>query len=268
MSKRGDEKRGWNKRGQVTIFIIIGVIIIAAAVLVYSFYPQIKSGISTQEQNPPAYIQSCLENKIESTANELALQGGSITPDNYIDYKNQKIQYLCYTNEYYRSCIVQQAALQPFIESEIKNAISDDVKSCFASLQSTYEKKGYDVSLTPGDYGVQLLPQRITATFGYSITMTKGDNTQKYDSFVVSVNNNLYELTAIAMSIVEDETLYGDSDPQTYMTFYPELKVEMELSGSGEKVYILIDRNTGDKFQFAVRSQVWPAGYATSTVIS
>jgi hypothetical protein len=151
--------------------------------------------------------------------------------------------------------------LKQHIEREIKKEIENDVESCFASLKSSYEKKGYDVTLKSGDKKVELLPQRIVGTFNYSLTLTKS-STEKYDSFVVIVNNNLYELVAIANSIIEWEATYGDAEITTYMTYYPDLKVEKNLRESGEKIYVLTDRNTGNKFQFAVRSQAWPAGYA------
>ena len=256
------EKRGrWNSRGQVTIFIIIGIIIVAIGFLIYSFYPQIKSAIGGEEKNPSSYIQACLEDEIKDTANKLSLQGGSLSPENYIMFDNSKVEYLCYTNEYYRSCVVQQPMLKQHIESEIKKEIEKDVEFCFASLKSSYEKKGYGVELKSGDRRVELLPKRIVGTFNYSLTLTKG-STEKYDSFVVILNNNLYELVAIANSIIEWETTYGDAEVTTYMTYYPDLKVEKNLRESGEKVYVLTDRNTGNKFQFAVRSQAWPAGYA------
>jgi hypothetical protein len=253
-----------NYRGQVTIFIIIGIIIVALGLLAYSFYPQIKSTIGAGEKSPQGYIQSCIENDIQNAITKVSLQGGSITPDNYVLYKNNKVQYLCYTDEYYCSpsgcCVVQQPMLKQHIESEIKNAISSNVDSCFNSMKTSYQKQGYDVNLAAGDKKVELLPKRVVATFNYSLTLTKG-STQKYDSFSVVLDNNLYELTSIANSIIEWETTYGNADPTIYMSYYPDLKVEKSLRGSGDKVYILTDRNIGNKFEFASKSQVWPAGY-------
>jgi hypothetical protein len=258
------EKKGEGKRGQVTIFIIIGIIIVAAGLLIYSFYPQIKSALGGEEKNPSSYIQTCLEDEIKDAADKLSLQGGSLSPENYIMYDDSKVEYLCYTNEFYKPCVVQQPMLKQHIELEIKKEIEKSVESCFASLKSSYEKKGYSVDLKSGDKRIELFPKRIVGTFNYSLTLTKGD-TQSYDSFVVIVNNNLYELVAIANSIIAWEATYGDAEVTTYMIYYPDLKVEKNLRESGEKVYVLTDRDTGSKFQFAVRSQAWPAGYAAST---
>jgi hypothetical protein len=252
-----------DKRGQVTIFIIIGIIIVAAAFLIYLFYPQITTTLGTQENTPQSYIQTCIEKEISETVATLSAQGGSLDPQNYIMNNNSKIEFLCYTSEYYRPCLIQQPMLKQHIEKEIKNKILSDVNNCFSSLKTNYEKKGYVVDLKSGDINVELLPKRVISTFNYSMTTTKGD-TQKYDSFVVILNNNLYELTSIANSIIQWESLYGDAEVTTYMTYYHDLKVEKKLRSSGEKIYIITDRNTGNKFQFASRGQVWPAGYLTS----
>jgi hypothetical protein len=259
--KRG---KGWSNRGQVTIFIIIAIIIVAIGFLLYSFYPQIKSTIGAQEKSPPQYIQSCIESDMQNAVTKLSLQGGSIAPENYINYYNNNVEYLCYTKEFYRPCVVQQPMLKQHIESEINNAISNNVDSCFNSMKDSYQKQGYGVSITTGYKKVELLPKKIVATFNYTVTLTKG-STQRYDSFSVILDNNLFELTSIANSIIEWETTYGDVDITTYMSYYPDLKVEKKPLGDGGRVYILTNRDTGDKFQFASRSQVWPAGYATPT---
>jgi hypothetical protein len=46
------------------------------------------------------------------------------------------------------------------------------------------------------------------------------------------------------------------------MAFYPDVKVEKKKQSDGTKVYIITDRNTGEKLQFATRSLAWPPGYA------
>ncbi len=254
-----------NRSGQVTIFIIIGIIIVAVGLLIYSFYPQIKTSLGTAQQSPQQFIQSCIEQDIKNAVDTLSLQGGSINATNYLLYNDSKVEYLCYTNEYYRPCEVQQPMLKSHIESEIKNQISNNVDACFTSMQQSYVKQGFSVDLKPGMKTVELFPNRIVATFNYSLTLTKGENAQKYNSFVVLVNNNLYELVSIANSIIEWEASYGDVDVATYMTYYHNLKAEKILRGNDGKIYVLTDRDTGDKFQFAIRGQIWPAGYLTPT---
>lgn len=250
-----------NQRGQLTIFIIIAVVIVVAGILIYSFFPQIQSGLGLGSQNPQEFIQTCIEESIEDDIAMLSLQGGSLEPEHYVLYNNDKIEYLCYTGEYYELCVVQQPMLKNHIEGEIENDIRSEVEDCFNSLENSYKNKGYDVSLKRGDIGVELLPKRVVANFNYSLVLTKSE-TERYDSFRVVLNNNLYELISIANSIIEWEATYGDSETTTYMDYYHDLKVEKKKQSDGSTIYILTDRNTENKFQFASRSLAWPPGFA------
>ena len=127
-------------------------------------------------------------------------------------------------------------------------------------MEKNFQKKGYTVNLRSGGMQVELLPKRIVLNFNHSLTLTK-EGSDSYDKFSVFVNNNLYELISIANSIIQWETRYGDAETTAYMTYYRDLKVEKKLQQEGTKVYILTDRNKGNKFQFASRSIAWPPGY-------
>ena len=249
-----------NRSGQVTIFIIIGVIIIALAVLIYAFYPQIKSTLGFESKNPSEFIQSCLEDEIKNTVGELSLRGGSLEPDFYYLYNNEKVEYLCYTNEDYKTCVMQQPMLKEHIEEEIENQISGKATECFNSMKESYANRGYAVNLRTGKMKVELLPKKVVANFDYSMTLTKG-SAENYEKFRVVLNNNLYELVSIATSILNWEAHYGDAETTTYMNYYHDLKVEKLKQSDGTKIYILSDRDSKDKFQFATRSVAWPAGF-------
>jgi len=249
-----------SKGGQVTIFIILAIMIVIIGVLIYLYYPKIKTTLGLAPESPQSFIQSCIEEEIENNVQKLSLQGGSLNPQHYIMYNNQKIEYLCYTNEYYRTCVMQQPLLKGHIESEIEKEIADNVKACFDSMEESYKKRGYDVNLKRGKINVELLPKRIVTTFDYSLTLTKGD-AEKYDSFRVVLNNNLYELVSITNSILNLEARYGDAETTIYMNYYHDLKVEKKKQSDGTTIYILTDRNNGNQFQFASRSVAWPPGY-------
>lgn len=244
----------------MTIFIIIAIVIVALGILIYFFYPQISTSLGFAEQNPTEFMQNCVEEEIKARVSVLSLQGGSLAPKHYILYNNEKIEYLCYTGEYYKTCVMQQPMLKAHIENEIKGSIAGTVENCFNDLKSSYEKQGYNVDLNQGEVSVELLPKRIVAELGSSMTLTKAD-AKNYDAFRVVVNNNLYELVSIANSILNWETHYGDAETTTYMNYYHDLKVEKKKQSDGTTIYILTDQNTGDKFQFASRSVAWPGGY-------
>jgi hypothetical protein len=128
--------------------------------------------------------------------------------------------------------------LKHHIENELKNSLNKTVSDCFDSLESSYEKQGYQVNLQRGQFNVELLPKRVVANLNFSLTLAK-TTTEKYSSFSVVVNNNLYELTGIANSIVEWEATYGKADVSVYMTYYHDLQVQKKTRADGSKIYII-----------------------------
>jgi len=248
------------KRGQITIFIIVGIIIVALAVLIYLFYPKISSIFITESKNPSQYLQSCMEDSVINSVKTISLQGGSINPEHYFLYDSNKIEYLCYSESYYAQCVNQQPLLKEHIEEEIKNFVKSDAQNCLAKMRDSYINKGYSVNLGSGNFNVELLPKRISFVFNSSLTIAK-EGAENYKSVSFGIDNNLYDLISIANSIVNWEARYGDAETTTYMNYYHDLQVEKKKQTDGTKIYILTDRNNGNKFQFASRSVAWPPGY-------
>ena len=248
------------KRGQATIFVILAIIIVALAAFIYTVYPQIKNTTKFDAKNPSAFLQSCIGENLQNIIKNISLQGGSLHPEHYYLYNNEKIEYLCYTNEYYRTCVIQQPMLIQHIESEINESIKNRTKYCFNELESKYKKLGYGYKLRAGRMDTELLPEKIILKLNYPLTLTKGSDTTQYNQFNVILNNNLYELASIANSIIDWESKYGDAETTTYMNYYHNLKVEKLNQMDGSTIYILTNRDNGNKFEFASRSVAWPPG--------
>ena len=246
-----------SKRSQLTIFIIIAILIVAGVVLFFMISPKSNSKKSSVTDNPEGFIQTCLEDTIKENAKIIALQGGSIEPEAFFLYNGSQLQYLCYTGDYYKLCNVQVPFLRKSIEQELKDSIKSEVDFCFNSLKENYK----DSTLKKGDIKVELLPKRIVTTINNTFTYTKRGETATHKSFKIVLNNNLYEMVAITQNIVEWETNLGEAEPVNYMVLYHDLKVEKQKQTDETKIYIITDKNTGNKFQFASRSLAFPAGF-------
>ncbi len=253
------------KRSQVTIFIIIGVVIVVFATLAYFLYPTIKTNIGLSSSNPSVFMQSCLEDSIRDSIDILSEQGGSIDPVHYFLYNDNKLEYLCYSYGYYQTCVMQQPLLGKHVEGEIKNYILEDARDCMEALKTSFESRGYEVQMKDGDFEVEVLPKVVAVNFNDSLIL-KSKGTESYDSIKISVNSNIYELISIANSILNWEAKYGDAETTTYMNYYHNMKVEKKKQSDGTTVYLLNDRNTGDKFNFASRSLAWPPGHGAEGV--
>jgi hypothetical protein len=248
-------------KGQVTLFIILSIVIVGIGIAVYIFYPQIQTTIGVGARNPTEFIQLCLEEQMQENIDLISIHGGSLNPEHYFLYSDEKLEYLCYTDENYEPCVMQQPFLRQHIEEELQKSLESLSKECFEELKLSYERRGYNVGVNLGATSISLLPQRVVANFNHTLTLSKGEDSERYRDFSIVVNNNLYELVSIAISILNFESKYGDSETTAYMNFYHYLKVEKKKQSEGTTVYILTNRDTEEKFQFATRGYIWPSGY-------
>ena len=245
-----------NKKGQITVFIILALAIVI--VLVLLFVGKDLFTIITGKA-PVEQIKDCVEEYTEQAVDILSVQGGSLEPENYYMYEGNNVEYLCYTEENYARCIMQKPLLKQSVEKEIENYIKPKVRGCMASVRADLEKQGYSVKLGEVDVDVELVPSNILINVESDFTITK-ERTESYKSIKTDVSSKLYDLVMIASSISNWEARYGDSETMNYMLYYPSLKVEKKKQGDGTTIYILSDRASLDKFMFASRSVALPAG--------
>lgn len=248
-----------NKKGQVTMFVIIAIVIIVGGILVYQFAPGIKETIS-KTTSPNIYMQNCLEEDLILAVDTIAMNGGSIAPKNTYKRMDVDIGYLCYTAEYHKYCTKEIPFLEDHIEKELLNELTPRINTCFNSLKDDFTERGYTVNIKRGIDRVQLMSTDTKIISDTSISLRKGDTSIGTDEISVVYNNNLYQLLGIARSIIEFESIIGQAEPMDYMQLYRGIKVEKLKQTDGTKIYILTNKKEGDVFQFASRSLVFPPG--------
>jgi len=246
-----------NKRAQITIFIILALAIIVLLVLLFTRNNELTTIFNTK--SPINQIKDCSKEALSEGLELISSQGGSISPENYYLYENNKIEYLCYTEENYKEGIIQKPLLKQSIEKELKKYITPKIKGCIDSVKTSLEKKSYIVSYKDPEISLELIPNNIFATIDLDLKITK-DKTESYKSIKTNIDSNLYKIIMIASSILNFEASQGDSEIMTYMIYYPSLKIEKKIQGDGTKIYILTDKTSLEKFMFASKSLVFPPG--------
>jgi len=265
MGKNKEIKKALKRKGgQVTLFVILAIIIVAVLIIFFTYaLPKIKIYFS----NPQVVLENCFKDNIEKELPKILLSGGTLTPELYFMYEGGMVDYLCYTSEYYKTCTMQKPFIKQDIENQLKTAIKANVQKCFDDYAEKLKIKGYIVNISSesADLNIQILPKEIVAYLNNQITAKKGEETISYSGanlFKAKISSNVYEILMVASSILNFEARYGDSNPETYMFYYKNLKVEKKKQSDGTKIYIITDKNTAEKFKFATRSLAWPPGYA------
>lgn len=208
------------KRGQTTLFVILGLVIaviIALIILIKTeVIPKPSFMRSAQEDMElvEEHITDCLLEKGDEFIRRIGFQGGYLnTPKGsfrlYADYPTS---YLCYNQIGIATCI-NRLLTKENMERELSEAIQNSLPSCI----NIYEIS-HDITAT-GDYSTSTSIQdsQVEIKLNYPLTITKGDETVSQDEFIVLVNHPLGELYNVAMDIVNDEASLGEFDQLIYM---------------------------------------------------
>jgi len=253
------EKRGLNKKGQLTIFIILGILILIILIVIFMRNDDLRSYFTGK--SPVEEIKECIRGPIEEKLEILRYQGGAIEPENYYLYEDNKLDYACYTDEEYKTCVVQKPILKNSIEKELKDYTEKEIISCIGEARDKLRGKGYEVAMKESELRVEIFPNTILVEVDVGLTLSKGDNIDSYGKVSSNIPSRMYDFVMIATSIIQWETRYGDSEVMNYMLYYPSIKVEKKKQGDGTTIYIISDfDNPKETFMFASKSFVVPPG--------
>ena len=246
-------KKTGEKRGQVTIFIILAIIIVAGVIIFLLLRgPTVEPG-----RTPRFGFEGCIQDAVEADIKELALSAGYINPESYFMYQGSQIPYLCYTNEYYQTCVVQNPFLVNHFNEQIKRVLREKVNTCYENSINELRDQGYDVASGSVEMEVFAEP----GVFRVEVEAPTRVEQGSYSRFNIQENNDIYEILMIATSILQYEASYGDSDVDSLMFLYPEFIIDKLKQGDGTTIYIITSKDYGTEFKFASKSLVWPPGY-------
>lgn len=241
------------KRGQVTIFIIVAIILVSV-ILIFLFWVK-----PTYFANGTGQFgfQGCVKNVVAQSINELGSRAGFISPQFTYKYNSEEFTYLCYTNKYYKTCTVQVPFLKDIFEGQMKKLIKDKIDSCYSNSIDELKSQGYSVKSGNLEYNVSIRPGVVDVNINAPTVV----GSHSLNTFDIRVNSNIYRMIGIARYIVQSETRYGDTDSEKLMLFYPNYIISKLKMDDGTTLYTISDKTTKNKFQFASRSLAWPAGY-------
>ena len=245
------------KKGQVSIFIILGILIVVVLLILFSR----DAGFDTifAKQSPYQEIEGCAQTAIQEGLDILMLQGGVIESENYFMYEGKKIDYVCYSENEYENCIMQKPILTNTIRDELVKYSTPKIKSCLNSVKSSLEGRGYSVVMRDPEIVIDLVPDNVLVDMNLGLRIEK-TGVESFDHIRTGIKSKIYNFALITSSISQWETRYGDSETLNYMLYYPSLKVEKKKQSEGTTIYILTDRDSNEKFYFASRSIAIPAG--------
>ncbi len=249
------------KRGQIAIWVILSLVLVGAITLFFALEkkPPITS-VSTS--NSKAFIEKCTTQAVYEAVDLMLPQGGYLNPSNFKLYQNNKINYLCYNQGYYKTCINQEPMFIQHLKQEIKDYITPKVEQCFNLLKQDSQKRKYDVAMSEtNSLNVELNNGKISVEINKTLNLKKNEDQQKYDKFSIEISSSLYNLGIIGQEIANQESKFCYFEYLGYMLLYPNYNIEkIDLNGE-VKIYKINEKsNDKEKLWIAIRSCAMPPG--------
>jgi len=246
----------------MTIFIIVAVVIVVIVLLFFLLKSSkiIDSPISKVADSPNQYLAECVSEHIDEASKLIIQNNGYVSKDDYkksIEYKYEKLPYMCYTEEFYTRCKTQEPVLMNHLTEETYNYMEDKIVECFNSLKSDFKSEGFDL-LSEGEmsFDVELLPRKIRVNINKELKFSKSGETKEFNSFLASSVSPLYDMAQIVQRVNEEEALWINSEYLNIMHANSWVDINKLTLGDSNEIYEVIDTKTGLSWSFAVRGGV------------
>jgi hypothetical protein len=209
------------KRGQATIFIVLGILLVAIVVLYFVgvqtnvIPPLLTTSDAASELNDiDSHVEECLEDVGMEYLNVIGIQGGYITTadDTFRLYNDTTVSYLCWNQQDSEACTNRLLTVSK-METQLEETLNIALQTCI----NVYDySKGVTVR-DDWELDIQVNQETVDIDLFYPIEVIKGEDSASEDEFSVTLDVPLGELYTVSQDIVNDHAVYGDFDPLLYM---------------------------------------------------
>ena len=201
------------KRGQVTIFIIIGILIVGSIVIFLAVKEPLKENkIPASVDNVYTYFLSCLEDYTLSGVNVLESQGGYIQMPNFepgssympfssqLDFLGNPIPYWYYISG--NNIAKEQVPTIGFMQEELDNFIDGKIRNC--ELKNYYDR-GFEIDFKEPKTKTTIKDGVILVKMDMPINITWENESYLISSHSIEVPSNLKKLYDSAIELYSKE---------------------------------------------------------------
>jgi len=218
-----------NSKGQTTLFVILGIAIVAAVFIVLFFMPQITKMTVSEEQarkifaaekgNVENYVKDCMTTNALKNINTLGRQGGWIfQSDEHFSFPTEYmpdvtvINYAYYYNKQIGAYINELPTIAD-MKDELAGALAMDTALMGCLSLKPFEKKffvstGY-LDIDANNIALGETNGKIVIPFKYPVILSLGGVTTSMNLFSVTVPINLYKVRSITGAVVNNAAKGG-----------------------------------------------------------
>ena len=188
-----------NKRGQLTIFIILAVVLVGGLIVFFAFREDLFTDSIPQEFQPVfQQYSSCIQQELENAIDLSETQGGRVFVQDYIpgsefapfssnlNFLDNPVPYWFYLSG--NGIIKENVPTKTEIEKEIGQFIQERINDC--NFQDFYDQEFY-ISLNPATAKVNINDETVQVDITTNFVVSKEDQTERRTTFKTVVNSKL-----------------------------------------------------------------------------
>ena len=194
-------KKKFGRKAQITLFVIIAIILVAAISLVVYIQREARLEKMPEINLVNEYIDGCLEQVGNEAVLQTSLQAGYYTlPEPFLIYNY--IEFIPYLYEDGKHKLLKMET----IENEISNYIRDEIDFCLDDFEF-FREKGFDFSMGKPKANTKIREGKVTIDLNYPITVRKENSVTLLSEFSFATNSNLKKILETANKVV---TIYAE----------------------------------------------------------
>ena len=231
-------EKSLGKRGQVTVFILLGILILIITGGIYYTITRQNQTLEPKETEVPSqaesvnlYVKQCVDRVLQQAKNIIGRQGGYIElpqdPVGVGEFKNylplslnNKIVYWYYKADN-NVDFIQKPSIES-MESEIKTYVDNNLLNCLGEFN---EYRGFTVRKGKINTIADVQKSRVVVKVDFPVRINKGDFNFNFDVFYGEYNVPLGELFSIAEKVFnkEQDDYFLEKKTLDMMSVYKEI---------------------------------------------
>ncbi|MBI4154524.1 hypothetical protein HY498_00355 [Candidatus Woesearchaeota archaeon] len=248
------------KRGQATIFIALGVIVL----IIFAFLFTIRRGgeeapskiiTTTTIEQVETFLIKCLESRVKDIFNGLNNNGGYVNINNKIIYGFRDIS--LFLDSDYKNYVPQISFIENSLKSEIEN--NQTVRKCYEDIKG-FISAGFKVNFTSYTVDVKINDKSVDFDFSQDLILFKG-TVNEVKNFRITISSELNNFLKIASDRVNSLINSEDFDLSLTLRNFKNIKgsgfyTKFDRINSDYEIFQLESKNNGT-FYFAVYDPVF-----------
>jgi hypothetical protein len=216
------------KRGQVTIFIILGIVVVAVLAWVFFIgdigfreeltYEEAQRFVSSRTEPVRSYVEGCVESSAWVVLRSMGQYGGEVVPK--IDVNNPRVELLMPSGDYFNVNYVAYKENGNFVnkflsvnemETEFENylenvALSPENTEGFVRCIDDFDmfKKGFD-KIEAGDLSVEVdFSRNVRIDITYPVTIGRSNYETIIEDYYVELPVDMNEIQRVGSRLIND----------------------------------------------------------------